>query len=91
MRAHLGRLRVYRDDQAFLAASAGLRVKSNVSGRLDVLVLADAESQSGKAREAAELGVRRMAEPVNNKIALKGPARWRRFHPLLRWRPPERE
>lgn len=53
-----------REQQESLAASAGLRVKSNVSGRLDILVLADVESQSGKARKAAELGVRRIAEPV---------------------------
>ena len=53
-----------REQQESLAASAGLRVKANVSGRLDILVLADVESQSGKARKAAELGVRRIAEPV---------------------------
>jgi DNA polymerase-3 subunit epsilon len=53
-----------REQQEFLAASAGLRVKSSVSGRLDILVLADVASQSGKARKAAELGVRRIAEPV---------------------------
>ena len=53
-----------RDHQESLAASAGLQVKANVSGRLDILVLADVESQSGKARKAAELGVRRIAEPV---------------------------
>jgi hypothetical protein len=38
--------------------------KDRVSGRLDILVLADVESQSGKARKAAVLGVRRIAEPV---------------------------
>lgn len=53
-----------REQQESLATSAGLRVKANVSGRLDILVLADVESQSGKARKAAELGVRRIAEPV---------------------------
>ena len=53
-----------REQQESLAASAGLRVKANVSGRLDILVLADVASQSGKARKAAELGIRRIAEPV---------------------------
>ena len=53
-----------REQQESLAAAAGLQVKGNVSGRLDILVLADVESQSGKARKAAELGVRRIAEPA---------------------------
>lgn len=53
-----------RDDQEALAAWAGLVVKSGVSHLLDILVLADPETQSGKARKAAELGVRRIAEPA---------------------------
>lgn len=53
-----------RSDQERLARQAGLIVKSSVSGRLDILVLADPDSQSGKARKATELGVRRIAEPV---------------------------
>jgi DNA polymerase III, epsilon subunit and related 3''-5'' exonucleases len=53
-----------RDDQERLAATAGLIVKGNVSGRLDLLVLADSDSRSGKARKADDLGVRKMAEPV---------------------------
>jgi len=53
-----------RDDQERLAVWAGLTVKSGVSHLLDVLVLADPESQSGKARKAEELGVRRIAEPA---------------------------
>lgn len=53
-----------RDDQEALAEEAGLVVKSGVSSKLDVLVLADTDSKSGKARKADELGVRKMAEPV---------------------------
>lgn len=58
-----------REDQESLATWAGLRVKSGVSGKLDLLVLADPDSQSGKARKAAELGVRRLAEPVFWRLA----------------------
>jgi DNA polymerase-3 subunit epsilon len=53
-----------RSDQERFAAEAGLVIKSGVSGVLDLLVLADPDSMSGKARKAAELGVRRIAEPV---------------------------
>lgn len=53
-----------RADQERFAAAAGMIVKSGVSSRLDLLVLGDPDSQSGKARRAAELGVRRMAEAV---------------------------
>lgn len=53
-----------RDDQEALAEQAGLVVKSGVSSKLDILVLADPDSKSGKARKASELGVRKMAEPV---------------------------
>lgn len=53
-----------RDDQEALAGEAGLVVKSGVSSKLDVLVLADPDSKSGKSRKADELGVRKMAEPV---------------------------
>ena len=41
-----------------------LIVKHNVSKGLDLLVVADPDSQSGKARKARELGVRVMAEAV---------------------------
>jgi DNA polymerase-3 subunit epsilon len=53
-----------RAKQEELAAGAGLVVKSGVSRKLDILVLADPDSMSGKARLARELGVRCMAEPV---------------------------
>jgi NAD-dependent DNA ligase len=47
-----------------MAAAAGLVIRSGVSSKVDILVLADPDSQSAKARKAAELGIRRIAEPV---------------------------
>jgi DNA polymerase-3 subunit epsilon len=58
-----------REDQQSLATWAGLVVKTGVSRKLDILVMADPDSQSGKARKAAELGIRRVAEPVFWRMA----------------------
>jgi DNA polymerase-3 subunit epsilon len=60
----IGGALISRDDQERLAREAGLVVKSGVSSRLDVLVVADPDSKSGKAKKADELAVRKMAEPV---------------------------
>jgi DNA polymerase-3 subunit epsilon len=57
-----GTMEFERDDMQAIAAKAGLVVKSNVSGKLDVLVIADPSSQSGKARKARQLGVRLVSE-----------------------------
>ncbi len=57
-------LSLQREDQERFAAEAGLVVKANVSRKLDILVLADPDSRSGKSKLADELGVRKMAEPV---------------------------
>lgn len=51
-----------RADQGRLAARAEMIVKSGVSGHLDMLVLADPDSTSGKAQKAAALSARRVAE-----------------------------
>lgn len=51
-----------RDDQEALAASAGLIPIDSVTKRLDILVLADASSMSGKAKKADQYGVRKIAE-----------------------------
>ena len=48
--------------QQDLAAAAGLVPVGGVTRRLDILVLADASSMSGKAKKADEYGVRKMAE-----------------------------
>lgn len=47
-----------------LAASAGLIVMESVTKKLDLLVLADPHSQSGKAKKARQYGIRIMHEPV---------------------------
>ncbi|MGY1840288.1 MULTISPECIES: exonuclease domain-containing protein [unclassified Modestobacter] len=46
------------------ARAAGLQPMSSVSGKTDVLVCADPDSQSGKARKARALGVRVIGEAV---------------------------
>ncbi len=53
-----------RQDQETLAADAGLVVKGSVSRKLDLLVIADPDSRSGKSKMADKLGVRKIAEPV---------------------------
>jgi DNA polymerase-3 subunit epsilon len=58
----VGAKRLDRATQELLAASAGLVITPRVTKRLDLLVLADPDSLSGKAREAAKYGVRRIAE-----------------------------
>jgi ATP-dependent Lhr-like helicase len=47
-----------------LAANAGLKVRGDVAKGLDLLVVADPDTQSGKARRAQKLGTRIIAEPV---------------------------
>ena len=53
-----------RADQERLAAKAGLTIKTSVSRKCDILVLADPDSRSGKSKAADDLGVRKIAEPV---------------------------
>jgi DNA polymerase-3 subunit epsilon len=53
-----------RARQEELANQAGMIVKSGVSSKLDILVLADPDSMSGKAVKARSLGVRCIAEHV---------------------------
>lgn len=47
-----------------LATRAGLVVVDSVTKKLDLLVLADPHSQSGKAKKARQYGIRIMHEPV---------------------------
>lgn len=53
-----------RDVCEELAAAAGLTVADSVTKKLDVLVVADPHTQSGKAKKARQYGVRVMHEPV---------------------------
>lgn len=56
--------RITREVAEKLAAEAGLEVRPSVTKRLDLLVVADPDTQSIKARKAREYGVRIMAEQV---------------------------
>lgn len=53
-----------RDAAQLFATNAGMVILAGVTKKLDVLVLADPDSQSGKAKKAREYGTRLMAEPV---------------------------
>ena len=54
--------RVTRELAEKLALEAGLVVQATVTKRLDLLVVADPDTQSGKAKKARQYGVRIMAE-----------------------------
>jgi ATP-dependent Lhr-like helicase len=58
-----------RADQMRLAAEAGASVTDTLTKKVDLLVLADPASLSGKAKKAAEYGVRRIAERVFWRMA----------------------
>jgi len=58
----LGGERITRELAEKLAADAGLEVRQNVTKKLDVLVVADPDTQSGKAGKAREYGIRIIAE-----------------------------
>jgi len=60
----IGGARLSREDQEDLAGQAGLVVMQGVTKGLDILVMADPDSQSGKAQKADRYGTRRMAEPA---------------------------
>jgi DNA polymerase-3 subunit epsilon len=54
--------RITRELAEKFAAEAGLVVQATVTKRLDLLVVADPDTQSGKAKKARQYGVRIMAE-----------------------------
>jgi DNA polymerase III subunit epsilon len=60
----IGGAKLTRENHEQLAAEAGLIVHSGVSHGLDLLVMADPDSQSGKAQKADQYGTRRIAEPA---------------------------
>lgn len=79
-----------------LASDAGLRVCSSVSAKTALLVVADAASQSAKARRAAELGTRVVSEQVflrlvaDTRPAAESPAATRPPRPSRPAVPPAR-
>jgi DNA polymerase-3 subunit epsilon len=60
----LGGHPITRETAQALATNAGLMVAKSVTKRLDLLVVADPDSQSSKARKAREYGTRIMVESV---------------------------
>lgn len=57
-------VRVTREEAQKIAAKQGLIVRQGVTMGLDILVVADTDSMSGKAKKAHKYGVRVVAEPV---------------------------
>lgn len=55
---------ISRDIAEALAAEAGLIVASNVIKKLDILVVADPNTQSGKAKKARNYGIRILSDVV---------------------------
>lgn len=53
-----------REELAAYASSAGLRVTGAVSRKTRLIIVADADSESAKARRARELGIPLIVEPV---------------------------
>jgi DNA polymerase-3 subunit epsilon len=60
---HCG-MTISREHAEKLAESAGLVIAENVTKKLDILVVADPHSQSGKAKKARQYGIRILHEPV---------------------------
>jgi DNA polymerase-3 subunit epsilon len=54
--------RITRKTAEAMAVQAGLEVLPNVTRRLDILVVADPHTQSGKAEKARQYGTRVLAE-----------------------------
>jgi DNA polymerase-3 subunit epsilon len=59
-----GSMRIKRDEIESIAQTRGLVVKSSVTKTLDLLVVADADSESTKAKKARDYGVRVIHESV---------------------------
>jgi DNA polymerase-3 subunit epsilon len=57
-------LPISRAEATEIAEVAGLVVQRNVTKKLDLLVVADPDTQSGKARKARDYGIRILAAPV---------------------------
>ncbi|NLT53123.1 MAG: hypothetical protein GXX79_00840 [Actinomycetales bacterium] len=63
-----GEMSLSREELTARAVRAGLRVTSAVSRMTTMLVCADADSLSGKARRARELGIRMVSEPKFHQL-----------------------
>ena len=57
-----------REEMSSIASSFGLVVLDNVTKKLDLLVVADPDTASGKARKARQYGIRIIAESVFLKM-----------------------
>lgn len=64
LQSRLGDNLISRELANELAEGAGLVATESVTKKLDILVLADPHSQSGKAKKARQYGIRIMHEPV---------------------------
>ena len=64
LQCRLGGRLIQREQAEEFATKAGLIVADSVTKKLDLLVLADPHSQSGKAKKARQFGIRIMHEPV---------------------------
>lgn len=60
---------IERDLAEALATEAGLVVASNVTKKLDILVVADPHTQSGKAKKARDYGIRILSDAVFWRMA----------------------
>lgn len=60
---------ISRDIAEALATEAGLIVASNVTKKLDILVVADPNTQSGKAKKARNYGIRILSDVVFWRMA----------------------
>ena len=70
-----------RDELEARASGAGLRVTSAVSRKTRLVIAADPDSESAKARRARELGIPLIAEPVFIAMLERGISR----HPVESW------
>ncbi|MBI1348448.1 hypothetical protein GC163_19415 [bacterium] len=64
LQATIGGHTITRDVAEALAMKSGLNVVSNVTKKLDLLVVADPNTQSGKAKKARQYGTRILADAV---------------------------
>jgi DNA polymerase-3 subunit epsilon len=62
--ATLNGQRIDRTKAQMMAVRAGLKILTGVTKKLDILVVADPNTQSGKAKKAREFGIRIIADSV---------------------------